>query len=295
MHRIKRQAKKSAWYSDDGTPNLNPFGKLWRPDSRVLGAGADVPGMPRDIEAGLSPQPPDMQRSMTDGDVANTHSADKRRLSRWEDEDIMYSQTLPPHATGHQRHSSHPGQQTMASGSKDTAIPSDSPDSSAASSDPVTYPSKEEEDTQARQLPQSNTRDGNNGGAGGIRKRRKMGGLLNKMHIGSGGEEKDGDGDAEDEQDGGRKKQHFTFKSQIQHTILNSPVNILLLLVPVGIAIAYVPSIEQNQPAAVFTVNFIAIIPLAGLLSFATEELAIRVGETLGGLLNATFGYVDNS
>jgi len=40
----------------------------------------------------------------------------------------------------------------------------------------------------------------------------------------------------------------------------------------------------------VFVVNFLAIIPLAAILSFSTEELALRVGETLGGLLNATFG-----
>lgn len=33
-----------------------------------------------------------------------------------------------------------------------------------------------------------------------------------------------------------------------------------------------------------------SIIPLAKLLGFATEELALRVGETLGGLLNATLG-----
>jgi len=26
------------------------------------------------------------------------------------------------------------------------------------------------------------------------------------------------------------------------------------------------------------------------MLSYATEEIALRVGETLGGLLNATFG-----
>jgi len=39
-------------------------------------------------------------------------------------------------------------------------------------------------------------------------------------------------------------------------------------------------------------VNFIAIIPLAALLSYATEEIALRIGETLGGLMNATFGYV---
>lgn len=40
----------------------------------------------------------------------------------------------------------------------------------------------------------------------------------------------------------------------------------------------------------VFTLNFLAIIPLAAVLSFATEEISKRLGETLGGLLNATFG-----
>jgi Ca2+:H+ antiporter len=43
---------------------------------------------------------------------------------------------------------------------------------------------------------------------------------------------------------------------------------------------------------AIFVINFIAIIPLAALISYATEEISKRVGETLGGLLNATFGFV---
>jgi len=41
---------------------------------------------------------------------------------------------------------------------------------------------------------------------------------------------------------------------------------------------------------AVFTLNFFAILPLAAVLGFVTEELAGSVGDTLGGLLNATFG-----
>ncbi|OQE44513.1 hypothetical protein PENCOP_c002G04521 [Penicillium coprophilum] len=39
-----------------------------------------------------------------------------------------------------------------------------------------------------------------------------------------------------------------------------------------------------------FLFNFLAILPLAALLSFATEELAKSVGQTVGGLINATFG-----
>lgn len=41
---------------------------------------------------------------------------------------------------------------------------------------------------------------------------------------------------------------------------------------------------------AVFITAFLAIIPLAQLLSFGTEEIALRVGQTLGGLINATLG-----
>jgi len=64
-------------------------------------------------------------------------------------------------------------------------------------------------------------------------------------------------------------------------------INWLLLAVPVGIGIKFAHGIN---PLAVFVINFLAIIPLAGILSFSTEELALRVGETLGGLLNASFG-----
>lgn len=35
-------------------------------------------------------------------------------------------------------------------------------------------------------------------------------------------------------------------------------------------------------------VSFLAIIPLAKLLAVATDEMSMRVGQTLAGLLNAT-------
>jgi len=62
----------------------------------------------------------------------------------------------------------------------------------------------------------------------------------------------------------------------------------LLIEAPVGIALHF----TSVDPLAVLLVNFIAIVPLAGLLCFATEEIAMRVGEVLGGLLNASFGWV---
>ncbi|PSK36026.1 Vacuolar calcium ion transporter [Elsinoe australis] len=63
-------------------------------------------------------------------------------------------------------------------------------------------------------------------------------------------------------------------------------VNVLLVFVPVGIVLGEIGA----DPTAVFVVNFFAIIPLAALLSFATEEISAKLGQTLGGLMNATFG-----
>ena len=83
-----------------------------------------------------------------------------------------------------------------------------------------------------------------------------------------------------------RDEQTFTMRSQFDATILNSWINILLLAVPIGIAVNY----AHIAPVAIFVINFIAIIPLAAMLSTATEEIALRTGETIGGLLNATFG-----
>jgi len=44
------------------------------------------------------------------------------------------------------------------------------------------------------------------------------------------------------------------------------------------------------SPTAVFVCSALGIIPVAGWIGRATEALACRVGEGLGGLLNATFG-----
>ncbi|KAJ5788591.1 hypothetical protein N7457_003581 [Penicillium paradoxum] len=74
---------------------------------------------------------------------------------------------------------------------------------------------------------------------------------------------------------------HLTWK-----TLVRDYVNILLIFVPLGI----VAGAREWDSTAVFTLNFFAIVPLAALLSFATEELAATMGQALGGLMNATFG-----
>lgn len=69
-------------------------------------------------------------------------------------------------------------------------------------------------------------------------------------------------------------------------TLASNPVNVLLVFVPLGIVAGAV----GWNPTTVFILNFLAIVPLASLLSFATEELSVKLGQTLGGLMNATFG-----
>lgn len=62
---------------------------------------------------------------------------------------------------------------------------------------------------------------------------------------------------------------------------------LLLVFVPVALALEYV---FHSSGIAVFIASSLAIIPLAGLMGRATEQLAERLGEGVGGLLNATFG-----
>ena len=60
----------------------------------------------------------------------------------------------------------------------------------------------------------------------------------------------------------------------------------LALLVPVAGWLDWIGA----GPVPVFIVSCLAILPLAGLMGEATEQLAERSGPGLGGLLNATFG-----
>lgn len=57
-------------------------------------------------------------------------------------------------------------------------------------------------------------------------------------------------------------------------------------LVPLAIALG----VLHSPPELVFVASAAAILPLAGLMGRATEELAARTGPTFGGLMNATLG-----
>lgn len=72
--------------------------------------------------------------------------------------------------------------------------------------------------------------------------------------------------------------------------ILNSCrfLSALLVSVPLGFMARYL----QLSAQVVFLFNFIAVIPLAWLIGKATEDASARLGQTAGGLLNASFGNV---
>ena len=67
-----------------------------------------------------------------------------------------------------------------------------------------------------------------------------------------------------------------------------TPLDWVLLAIPVAFAIRYVPGWKNE--AVLFVVAGLGIIPLAGWMGRATEQLAQRAGAGVGGLLNATFG-----
>lgn len=85
-----------------------------------------------------------------------------------------------------------------------------------------------------------------------------------------------------------------TAASQLALSALLTHRNVLLVFIPVSWALHFVKAGGNHSitDTAIFCTSFIAIIPLAGLLGFATEEAALRLGQTLGGLLNATLGNV---
>jgi Ca2+/H+ antiporter len=65
--------------------------------------------------------------------------------------------------------------------------------------------------------------------------------------------------------------------------------------------LAFVPvlltahAIGPDAHTLLFILSVLAIVPLAGLLSRATEAVAARTGDTIGGLLNATLGNLTES
>jgi Ca2+:H+ antiporter len=69
--------------------------------------------------------------------------------------------------------------------------------------------------------------------------------------------------------------------------IRHSPLLWMLIFVPLVLA---VERIAPSAHTVLFVLAVLAIVPLAALLSHATESVAEKTGDAIGGLLNATLG-----
>ena len=77
----------------------------------------------------------------------------------------------------------------------------------------------------------------------------------------------------------------------IKALFFESWFNLCMLAAPFA-AYYYYTDVDGNNAAMTFGCSLVAIAPFAERLSFVTEQLAMHTSETLGGLLNATFGNV---
>ncbi|KAL8369946.1 hypothetical protein RB595_000346 [Gaeumannomyces hyphopodioides] len=69
-------------------------------------------------------------------------------------------------------------------------------------------------------------------------------------------------------------------------TLFCSWANVLIFCIPLGVVAAN----HDWDDTWTFILNFLAIFPLAEIISWSTEELSMSVGQIFGGLINATFG-----
>ena len=56
--------------------------------------------------------------------------------------------------------------------------------------------------------------------------------------------------------------------------------------------VAYGLHLTHQHPTLTFACSALALVPLAALLTLATEQIALGTSEAVGGMVNATFGNV---
>src|SRR5437763_10285730 len=69
--------------------------------------------------------------------------------------------------------------------------------------------------------------------------------------------------------------------------VRHNPLLWMLVFVPIVLAVEL---LAPSAHTALFVLAVLAIVPLAALLSHATESVAEKTGDAIGGLLNATLG-----
>src|SRR5262245_51541940 len=74
---------------------------------------------------------------------------------------------------------------------------------------------------------------------------------------------------------------------QLLDEVLHNKLLWLLVFVPV---VFVAQKMRHEAHTLLFVLSVLAIVPLAAMLSHATESVAAKTGDAVGGLLNATLG-----
>jgi Ca2+:H+ antiporter len=257
---VRRQAHRVASsQGGDGTMNYNPFARTRSRDT--------IPDLENPVHRTRSePAAPTIEEQQR---LESSHAAEKE--------------------FGHQRHhNTEPTPTTPTAPNGFSTVPGSSVEKDIA---PPTNGNVHDSANSTMASP-------SNQNTNGVTKRAKFKGIFRKDHEGAELEDSeltqvDSDQLSLEERKKRAHKQKIPIGKQIRFVLFGAWINVLLVFVPVGFGVYYAKDSEGKRkvgPVPIFIINFVAIIPLAAMLSNATEELAIRVGETLGGLLNATFG-----
>jgi Ca2+:H+ antiporter len=83
------------------------------------------------------------------------------------------------------------------------------------------------------------------------------------------------------------KEQPMSFIAALRKELHHTPLLWLLVFVPIVLAAA---KLKPEAHTLLFVLSVLAIVPLAALLSHATESVGAKTGDAVGGLLNATLG-----
>lgn len=274
--KYRRQAKFSAWYDDpdDSSSHAvpNPFAK-WRPSARAntLRSSEDVEG---GSPLGVSQTDPGFYRSSS-GQLH--HGEASGRVA-------SYAVTSPT--------AYHPEDEIPRTSSPVNYLPEPEQDQDANSGSSGSPAGQESDSTKQghRKFLSPLSKPGDRHGKAStepatdalpsstITQKPDLKSLFTKSE----------DAQESDDSNGKDGPPRFSTWSQIHATVFNSWINVLFLLVPVGFALNYV----NVNAAAVFAINFVAIIPSTRMISFAVEEITFRLGELQGALLSITFRLV---
>lgn len=96
----------------------------------------------------------------------------------------------------------------------------------------------------------------------------------------------DQEGSVSEREDAEQEEKVFTLYDTGKAMLETGPLNILLVCVPIGMVSYYL----RWPDLITFVFSLLGLAPLAERLGFVTEQLAMHTNETIGGLLNATFG-----